>query len=248
MDKQDPILPDQSDEVERYLLHQMPPEEEQAFVERLSSDVALKRSVDELRLILMGVQEVALAEKLDSFHEFSREAQQPVSTEKGGRIIPIKKLLLVACAVGFVILGTWFILSKKNETESLFVAYFKPDPGLLTAMSSAGNYAFDRAMVDYKTGNYADAIAAWTKLQAAQPANDTLNYFLGASHLAANDAGKAIVFFQKVASVPSGAFFYDANWYLGLSYLKEKNKEKAIVYLQKSNHPRKDALLAKLAE
>jgi len=34
------------------------------------------------------------------------------------------------------------------------MSYYKADPGLLTAMSSAISYEFDRGIVDYKSANY----------------------------------------------------------------------------------------------
>lgn len=247
MDTQDPMLPEQIDDIERYLLHQMQPEEKWDFEKKLASDESLKKATDEMRLLLLGVQEATLSEKLDSFHK-DIEAAQPVSIKKSVTLFSAKRLLLAASVIGIMILGACFLWLRKSETDRLFAQYFKPDGGLITAMGSTDNYAFDRAMVDYKTGNYDAAIRAWERLQTAQPASDTLNYFLGAAHLAANNAAGAIAYLQKVAIVPVSPFFYEANWYLGLCYLKEKNKKEAIGFIRKSNHPQKHALLAKLQE
>lgn len=243
MDKQEPILPERVDEAERYLLHQMPPEEQKAFMEKLSSDAALKKEVDEMQVLLLGIQEATLAEKLNSFHK-NTEQEQRVS--KSAKVFSLQRLLLAASVIGIMVLSAWFAWFKKSETENLFAQYFKPDAGLMTAMGSTDNYAFDKAMVDYKTGNYSAAITSWAKLQMKQPANDTLNYFLGAAHLAANNADRAIEYFQKVVILPAGPFFYDAAWYLGLSYVKEKKPKEAVAFIRKSNHPQKYALLEKL--
>lgn len=233
------------EEIERYLLHQMPPEEAAAFAQKLSLDAALQRSVAEMQVLLLGIQETTLAAKLDGFHE-STQKEQFAGAKKSAKIFSFKRLLIAAIVIGIVVLGAWAALFNKSETDNLFAQYFKPDSGLVTAMSGTPDYAFDRAMVDYKTGNYNAAIDAWSSLQKKGPATDTLLYFLGAAHLAANDAGRAIGYLQRVATAPAGAFYYDAAWYLGLAYLKQKNTKEAIVFIRKSNHPQKYALLAQL--
>jgi tetratricopeptide (TPR) repeat protein len=116
----------------------------------------------------------------------------------------------------------------------------------VTAMSSNANYEFDRGMVDYKTGNYQDAIERWENLLAEKPENDTLNYFIGSAFLAMDDPAHAKSFLEKASHMTSGIFAKEASWYLGLSFLKSGNHEEAIKYLQNSEREEAAEIIAKL--
>lgn len=227
--------------MEEYLLHRMTPSERTAFEARLAADPALRARVSEMRLLMTGIAEAALSEKLNDFH-----SQLPVREpeNKTGRKPPVIGRWLAAASI-FLLVGLfgWWLIAGGNREEKLFAAYFKPDPGLLTAMGATTNYAFDRAMVEYKKGNYAAAIQGWDSLQKRQPVNDTLAYFLGVANLAAGKTGAAIPCLQKVTVLPSGLFTSDAGWYLGLALLKEGRREEAVKALEQSSHENKEELL-----
>ncbi len=145
-------------------------------------------------------------------------------------------------------MGAWLLLGRVGREEKLFSAYYKPDPGLISAMSTTDNYTFDRAMIDYKTGSYDSAIKAWETLLAAKPDNDTLNYFIGSAWLAKEDGEQAIPYFKKVIVLPGSYFKHDAYWYTGLALLKQKKVKEAVSFIRQSAHEQKDALLLKLKE
>ncbi len=65
----------------------------------------------------------------------------------------------------------------------------------MSAMGIGDNYLFNKAMLDYKTGNYKKAIDEWSKLKTSMPQNDTLNYFLGAAQQADGNSAAAIASF-----------------------------------------------------
>ncbi len=89
-------------------------------------------------------------------------------------------------------------------------------------------------MVDYKQGNYDMAINKWEKLLAKKPENDTLNYFLGVSHLATGADNNAILFLKKVTN--SNSYFEkEARYYLGLAHLKNGEIDKAKIFLKENN-------------
>lgn len=238
------ISPDQLEQIERYLQQQMSAEEQQAFVAKLSSDASLKQATDELRLLFVGVQEAALQQRLDQFHE-GVTTTASTSTAKVVRMPASRKWAIAASLLIVVTVAAWLFFTTGNKKD-LYATYYQPDPGLISAMGNSDNYTFDRAMVEYKTGNYTGAIKVWDSLLATQPNSDTLHYFLGSAYLANNETGKAMEQLQQVVDKPNSPFVYDANWYMGLALLKSGKPTESIPYLQQSQHPKKEELLKTL--
>lgn len=239
------ISQDEFERIERYLAGEMSGEERAVFETEMASNGTLRRHTEEIRIILAEVETSNLRQSMEQFHEaLSETAVVPM------QVVATKKTWWpwVAAASLALVLTLWVLQGRLSPNERMFTAFFEPDPGLVTAMSSTGAYEFDRAMVDYKTGNYQEAIVRWEKLLPAKPDNDTLNYFLGASYLAKGEADKAIGFFQNVAKMPKGEFTDDTYWFLSLAYLKQGKTEAAIEALNKSEHPSKDKLLQALRE
>jgi tetratricopeptide (TPR) repeat protein len=243
LDQTQDISQEELEQIERYLLHQMTREEETAFEAQLSSDVALRLKLEEMQLLVTAVKETVLKEKLDDYHEALSPPEVQYHIGRG-KTSPWKTWLVAASAFLLAGMGGWLLLSRGNANEKLFAAHFQPDPGLITAMSATDNFAFENAMLDYKRKEYDAAIHAWDSLQKRQPANDTLNYFLGVAHLANENAATALPYLKKV---PSSSFFYnDANWYAGLAYLKQGKKQEAIKHIEGATHPERTMLLEKL--
>ena len=246
MDNTQDISQEEWEQLESYVQHSMTPEERAAFEAKLSADASLQAKLTELQLLMMGINEAVLKERLQTFH-LELPAKEEVYSIRRQKSSALKTWLIAASILLIAGVGGWLLLQKSNSESNLFAAYFKPDPGLITAMSATDNYAFEKAMIDYKSGDYDAAIQAWDSLQKAQPANDTLNYFLGVAHLANEQAAKAANYLKKVTA-SEGFFTADAHWYLSLALLKEGKREEAAAVLQKASHPDKDALLQKLKE
>ncbi len=115
-------------------------------------------------------------------------------------------------------------------------------------MGVTDHYEFEKAMVDYKTGQYEEAIAAWNKLLLKNPGNDTLNYFIGSALMADKEFKQAKIYFDKVIEFPASVFIQNARWYKALILLKEGNKKEALELLKLTEHPKKEALIHKLQE
>ena len=145
-----------------------------------------------------------------------------------------------------IALGGFWLTNRPSETERLFNQYFTPDPGLPTVMGEARNFQFLDAMVNYKSGQYKQAIEKWEVLLPQKPKNDTLNYFLGVTYLANNDTQKAVKFLEETLEEKNSEFVDEANFYLGLAHLKLKNTTEAEVYLSKSQHKKVEEILEKL--
>ena len=242
MDNTTDISQEEWESLERYVLNNMTPEERTEFDTKLSADNSLQAKMAEMQLLLIGVNEAVLQEKLNMFHQgLSTEVKEYHIRRKPSSI---KTWLIAASILLIAGISGWLLLYRETTDEKLFATYFKQDPGLITAMSATDNYAFEKAMIDYKKGDYKAAIHTWDSLQKGQPANDTLTYFLGVAQLANKNSKEAVTYLEKI---PASSFFKaDAQWYLGLALLKEGKKEEAKKAIQQSSHPDKDELLKKL--
>lgn len=223
--------------MEAYLSGQMTPQEHDAFKARIGTDPALQ----EARLLITGVREAILMEKMNSFHDSATKRIPSIAPEKKTRT------WWMAAAVAAIVIATSAVFLFKNSGEDkLVAAYFEADPGLATAMSSGEDYAFNRGMVDYKMGKYQEAIDVWRPLEAAAPANDTLHYFSGVSFLALKKTDSAVRHLRLAWDNSGSSFRSDAGWYLALALLDQGKKDEARTLLQQTNHPKKDELLSRI--
>jgi tetratricopeptide (TPR) repeat protein len=241
------ISPEEFEIIEQYIFKQMPTEEYKAFEEKLLTDELLREKVNTARLLLLGVQEASLTDKIQDFHGDMIAAKKN-NKVSNGKIASMKRWLVAASVIVIAGLGALLFYNGFDQDEKLFNQFYQPDPGLITAMGSSDNYTFDRAMIDYKTHNYESAIRVWDSLLTIQPKNDTLNYFIGSAYIAEKNSTKAISYFQKVITDTSSYFVKDAYWYTGLALLKDGKEKEAIPFIEKSEHQDKEALLLKLKE
>ncbi len=110
-------------------------------------------------------------------------------------------------------------------------------------MGNSTDYDFEKAMVEYKNGEYEKAFTAWNILLKQRPENDTLIYFTGVAAQAQEKDSIAINRLQQVVNNSKSTFYKDANWYLGLLYLKQGEPQKAISYIQQSGYPKSKDLI-----
>jgi tetratricopeptide (TPR) repeat protein len=240
------ISQEEFEEIEKFILKQMSAAEQDAFSKRLLADAGWQQKLETVKLLLIGVQEVELTKKLQDFHtDLSSSAKKH---QVLGKTAVLKKWLIAASVIVIASFVSLYFLTGNTKGKQLFVDFYRPDPGLLSAMSTTENYLFDRAMVDYKTGDYLEAIEIWKDLLTSKPNNDTLNYFLGSAYLAKEKNEIAIIHFQKVLANENSYFQKDAFWYTGLALLKGKKITQAIPFIEKSEHHNKEALLKKLKE
>ncbi|RYD82847.1 MAG: tetratricopeptide repeat protein [Sphingobacteriales bacterium] len=227
------------DLADQYLSGQMSVEERIAFEQRLQNDSDWAVKFKEIQIMALGIQEASLR----------NEMQQWSQQKKAARVRSINGIKKIAAAAAILlsvsVLG-WMLIFKKSGTEQLYADFYKPDPGLATKMSLSDNYEFERAMVDYKTGDYKAALERWNKLLPLEPANDTLHYFIATANLGVDNTAAALQFFNKVLQQNNSAFAGEAYWYKGLALLKQGKKAEAVTAIEQSTHPQKSALLQKL--
>lgn len=218
--------------IELFLEENLDEDQMELIRARIKSDQAFASLVEEIRVLQLGIQSAVIGEKMDLFHADLAEQNEPTP------IRSIRPLWFWGVAASLFLVMTaciWWIIGQESPEEKLYQTYFNADPGLVTSMASGGNYEFDRAMVDYKDKNYANAIARWEMLLDEKPQNDTLNYFIGMALLASDQGVASTKYLEIVAQDTSSAFFPDANWYLGLFLIKGKDFDLAKGYLEKSN-------------
>ncbi|MEO6347347.1 MAG: tetratricopeptide repeat protein [Aquaticitalea sp.] len=239
------ITQDFLETIERFYNGSMPTEERKVIEARLQQDAKFKTRVEDVKILLFGIEEQALKERLDEFH---KELPIKKETKKSDSKVRHFNFRNIAAAIVIVMVSATFWLINNPSNERLYDSYFKPDPGLPTTMSSSDNFAFFDAMVNYKQGDYEKAINKWQILQKKAPDNDTINYFLGVAHLANKSENKAIPFLKEVTNSNHKAFKDDAHYYLGLAYLKEKNFKEAKKNLGMSSIHEAKTVLSKIKD
>lgn len=236
------ISPEEFEQIERFLNSEMSSEEDASFRAALEEDEVLQHKVDEVKTLSLGISETILRQSLNNFHN---DIQTGTVSKKIGRTISLRRVGLAAASVLIVCLAGWLVF-KGDKSEQLYSTYYKPDPGLMTTMGVSDDYVFEKAMVDYKSGDYDKAISGWKSLLKNGTSSDTLNYFLGAAYQSQKKYDSAIVYLQRITANPNASFYEDACWYLGLIYLKKENSKEAKELLSTSGHPESRKLLEAL--
>lgn len=229
--------------IERFLNGTMIDAELQSFENLLESDPRLKREVEQHKLLILGMEAASLKMELDEYHQTMGEENQkviPLSKKKPKR----QWYFIAASLVTFLGLGLFYFTTTSNQR--LFEQYFEPDPGLATNMSTNKDFEFIKAMVYYKEGEYEKAIERWTEQLPYKKENDTLNYFLGVSHLAIGNEEEAIKYLETVKQKKNSYFLNDTHYYLGLSYLKNDDIELAKENLTITTYQNAELILSKL--
>ncbi|MES2848923.1 MAG: hypothetical protein V4685_07700 [Bacteroidota bacterium] len=244
MDTNYTISTEELESIEQFLQGKTNAEEQLAFENKISEDILLASKVSEVRLLLTGIETESLKDRLDIYH-INIKKNQPQKV--GGKVISLQRKLMMAASIALLAaVSVWLYSLNGNKYEKLYATYYKPDPGLMSAMGIGDNYLFNKAMLDYKTGHYKKAIDEWSKLKTSMAHNDTLNYFLGAAQQADGNSAVAIALLQSMASDATKSFYKDACWYTGLALLKQGNVQEAIPYLENSGRPESSELISKL--
>ncbi len=238
------ISPEDWELIEQYLQQQLPPGAAAAFETRLQADAALAAQVQEVRVLLLGVQEAALKEQLQGYHKGWSEVQPVVKKQAGVR--QLWRWSAAAAAVLLLAMGVWWWTGRPSATEKLYRAYYKPDPGLLTAMGPATAYAFEHGMVAYKNEEYRQAIDQWQPLLQTTLSSDTVRYFLGMARQAMHQYDSAAALLQPLAESSNRAFHKEASWYYGLLLIRSGKGKEAIRYIDGSSQPGKEELIHQL--
>lgn len=214
------------DRIDAYLLDQMSDAARQEFELQLARDEELQAAVDEQRRMMEGI---AL--------EGARQTLAEVMSESPGqaRTVPLwqrwQLYTLAAAAVALLLVWVWS--RPAPPPEQLYAAYFEAAPGLPTTLGATDAPAFAEGMVAYRRGDYAAAIAQWEPLRQDSARSDTLDYYLGISHLAERQFTEAEPLLRAVATNEASPYQTEATWYLALGYLRAGRLDAARVWLDR---------------
>lgn len=243
MEEKNNISQELLETIERYYNNSMNDDERLVFEKKLQNDSEFKNQVEDIKIMLLGIETQALKEQLDIFHQDLPKAKKPKFKTS---IFSHSSLAIAATLV--IALGVfWFLSGPSNE--KLYAKYFKPDPGLPTTMSSSDDFDFYDAMVNYKHGDYEKAIEKWQVLHEKRADNDTINYFLGLAYMGNEHVSNAIPLLEKVVDTKKPfPFLNEAHYYLGLAYLKNNQTDLAKKSLSLSHLESSKKLLSELKD
>ncbi len=246
--KQQHISEQELEAIESYLFNKMDGTEKSAFEMKLQTDKKFREEFQKQRALIEGIEEKALISKLNDFHK-PFQGKQADSEILKKPTYKRNRFHWVAASVAVLIgLGSFWLMNKPTQSDRLFSQYFVPDSGLPTTMGKNDNYAFSRAMVDYKYGKYESAIEMWEEQLSQKPKNDTLNYYLGVAHLANGNEKNAISFLKTAVKQEQSVFKDKAFYYLGMALLKQADISSAKENLKKSSLRKSKELISELGE
>ena len=239
------ISSDEMKQMEDFRMGRLSEEERKQFLQKLKTDLSFKEKFEEFKFLMEGIEESALREKLNEFHE-----EIHIKMPGGGKLfnkVSFRIFLIAASLV--LVIGAYFLFFAADSNEKIFDKYFTPDRGLATTMGrAADNYEFYEAMVKYKRKNYKEALEKWEILLAKAPENDTLNYFIGLAHLSLGDAKDAVLYLDKIRNDSDSYFYEDTHYYLALAYIKMGEPKEAIILLQSCDSKKCNELLKELVK
>ncbi|MCB0456265.1 MAG: hypothetical protein KDC91_00855 [Flavobacteriaceae bacterium] len=244
MNKENHISQELLETVERYVNNTMETGERIVFEKSLQENNDLQQQVNDIKLLLSGIERATLKDKLEEFH---KEIEENIPKRSILHPKTENKNVFYAIAASIVLfLGVFGVFNLQSSNEKLFYKYFTLDPGLPTTMGNNRAYNFYDGMVNYKRKEYNLALEKWEKLSIDNKDNDTLNYFIGVTYLAKGNSEEAITFLEKVAQEKESVFLGDSYFYLALSQVKKGNLDLAKENLKKSNHPEATKILKAL--
>lgn len=226
--------------IEQYLMGLPDPEIQEEIRLKILSDADFAARVEEISQLRLGVERAALAAKLNSFHADVADQNRIASVR---RLNPFQLWGVAASFFLIISAGIWWIIGQRSPGEDLYQTYYQADPGLVTSMSGDSNYDFERAMVDYKSGEYPKAKAAFESLLKNGSQNDTLRYFLAMTELNLQNEPAAKQLLQAVSMDSTSGFSKDSFWYLALLAMKEGEFDLAKKYLEQSGRTKSDELI-----
>lgn len=246
------------EQLEKYLLDRMTPEERSELEQRLEREPGLQREKDHLEKTILAIEYNVLQNKLKEYsipaddHDSGKTTQRRIveerQTGRRGRIINWR---LIGMAASILLIGwvSYLLLNRDSFSKADIDAIFYSDPGLPTVMSKVDRYAFYDAMVDYKVGRYEEAIEKWEHTSGV--GQDTLDYYKGMAWL---NMGEWKMAGQSLAKLPGSSPLKEkADWYFIRVYIELGEYDKAEQQLLKVSRNREgyqeiEAFLAQKTE
>ena len=218
--------------IERYINGTMESSELKDFNDYLKIDDEFKKQVENIKTTILGND--------------TKPFKKLITTKNTQSRIKLLKSSKTALAIAIIIaiVSIWYF--SRSPNQKLYSKYFKPATEL-PEISVTNNFDFQKAISNYKKGNYNKAIEEWQILNKQKINNDTLNYILGVAKMANKNIGEAIPFLERCVTENSFPLLNSAYYYLGLAYLYEGNIELAKKNLSLSKNDTSKEILLKLS-
>lgn len=141
-----------------------------------------------------------------------------------------KKHLAASIAGLLIIVGAAlsFFIFEDTPNEKLYAEFHESALGLPVTMGAQSSMRdskrFNESMNFYKDQQYRRALDGFQSVYQQEKSNDTLNYYIGVTHLELNDPKAAIVFLSK--DFEATHYQQKASYYLALAHLKTGKSER----------------------
>ena len=224
--------------LERYIENDLDIEDRGIVEQRLASDDNFKKLLDQVRVLISGIQYAARNKMMQQLQELEQKLPE-VDWEAAGdddqgpdKVVPIRGnryWWMAAASVIVVVVSSIFIFNQAPTTNEIYQAYFETYDNVMSATTrgeSGSTTSFEEAMLVYDQGNYSLAIEMFNELPGVEKDSGVYLY-LGNSYLVEKQPEKAIETFEKALENP-GNFENQLQWYLAMGYLQAGNVEKAI--------------------
>ena len=210
------IGPELFERMEAYLLATMSDQDKLAFEGELSNNPELRNELELMRENLLAVD-------LAGFEREVREVidKGSAETEDAGTTW-FKPWMSIAAAVALLV-GVLAIYRANDPYARVFSENYVVDVGLPVNMGDTEHVAFQDAMVDFKSGAYADALRKWGVLKENGPQSDTLDYFYACAMLESGMDAEARAIFDRLKSM-SGPFAKKSQWYSVMASVRLRDK------------------------
>ena len=221
-------MPTTSDYIEEYLNHQLSQAEREMFDEKLKSDKAFAREVEEHALLISSFDEMQAQELLLRFSDIEQELEGGKEKQIG---FPIYLKWAAAVAV-LAVLSLVVYLNANNSNKELFLAYYTTYPNVESPVSRSeaeGNAVWQL----YENGDYKTAYQQFEQALVVNEADLASRFYFGICALELNRLKVAEEAFVIVAADKKGTYAEQAEWYLALSYLKDGKRKKSKRSLEK---------------
>jgi len=241
------ITPLEWETIETYLDQITVSEKETMFSDEMVSIPNIEQKIEHVKKVRDEIEDSIRQSKIKEFHEhISVDKKDLYVKENAVKKTKPPAIWYSIAAVLVVLFGIFWMMQNTNSPEKIFAKNFKPDIGLPLKMGATNNLEFYQGMLDYKQGNYKNAIDQWQVLWKDNPENDTLIYFLGVANLAQGNAEKALEYLKKQGRFQHSIFMEDAAYYAALAHIKKGEFVKAKMLLKKNPSDRNTNLLKEL--
>ncbi|RMG22732.1 MAG: hypothetical protein D6730_15885 [Bacteroidetes bacterium] len=220
-------------QIEAYLDGLLPPEEREAFEQKLRQQPALKEQLDKHRAARL-LLEISAGRKL----------LEEVADKKTLRPFRAgQRWMLWSAAAAVVLLALlWSFMSLKTQytPQNLAMQHFELYPGSSIRAERAEAGLFEKGMLAYEAGDLDAAIRHFSAMQPAAARYAESRLYLGVALLQNGQAGEAASVLKTLIASNDSRFSPAAQWYLCLAYLMdgqvEASKELASVLAADTRH------------